>query len=131
MSSLNKTIEAVLDQEHSSVWAFCSAIEESGKYLEDSRSCSMLAQGLREWASYRQSAHKEYESMIRRAKINIENLEGNFTIHSEVDADRVQEYNAKSLTQVEIVRTASYIIGLSHEAQAELFATVTKLQFNK
>lgn len=125
-------VEIALLEEHRSVWAFCSALEVEGQNTDPQvRATQMLAQGLREWASYRESAHKEYQSMIRRAKINMENLEGNFTIHSEVDADRVQEYNAKSLTQVEMVRTASYIIGLSHEAQAELFATVTKLQFNK
>ena len=131
MSSLVKTIETVLDQEHKSVWGFCSAIEDSGKYEEDSRSCSMLAQGLREWSSYREQARKEYESLIKQAQDAISNINSNYSIHFDIDSDRVKEYNAKAATQVEIVRTASYIIGLNSETLAKLFAVVTTLQFNK
>ena len=131
MSSLNKTIEAVLEQEHKSVYGFCSAIEDSGKYEEDSRSCSMLAQGLRQWASYREQARKQYETLVRQAQDKINDIDNNQTLFWELDSDRAKEYNVKADTQVEIVRTVSYIIGLSNETLTQLFATVTKLQFNK
>ena len=132
MSSLVKTIETVLDQEHKSVWGFCSAIEDSGKYQEDSRTVAMIAQGLRQWSSYRESARKEYESLIKRAEEQIKKIDSNFDLFDRyMDTDRVNGYNAKADTQVEIVRTACYIIGVNNETLGKLFATVTTLQFSK
>lgn len=135
MTTTIQQIELELDLFHKSVWGFCSAIEDTATYEGStelsSRAISMLVQGLREWASYRQSARKEYESLIKQSQDAISNIDSNFSIHFDVDSDRVKEYNAKAATQVEIVRTASYIIGLSSETLAKLFAVVTTLQFAK
>lgn len=131
MSSLVKLIEAELHQEHKGVYGFCTAIEETAKYAEDSRATAILAQGLREWASYREQARKQYETLARQAQDKINEIDNNQTLFWELDSDRAKEYNVKADTQVEIVRTASYIIGLSNETLTQLFAIVTKLQFNK
>ena len=125
-------IEDLLQETHKSVWAFCTAIEETAKYDEDTRSTAMIAQGLREWASYRESARKEYEALIKQAQEQIRKIDHNNTIWDRyMDTDRVDGYNAKADTQVEIVRTACYIIGLNNESLGELFSIVTALQFNK
>jgi hypothetical protein len=125
-------IEIALLEEHRSVWAFCSAIEIDGVTTDPQvRATMMLSQALREWASYRQSARKEYESIIKSAQNQIDNIDANQSIYFGVDADRVREYNAKAETQVEMARTACYIIGLSNETLGKLFATVTTLQFAK
>ena len=91
----------------------------------------MLAQGLRDWASYRQSARKEYESIIKQSQNAISDIDNNQSIWFQLDSDRIKEYNAKADTQVEIVRTASYIIGLSNETLGQLFTIVSNLQFSK
>jgi hypothetical protein len=125
-------IEIALLEEHRSVWAFCSAIEIDGVTTDPQvRATMMLSQALREWASYRQSARKEYESIIKSAQNQIDNIDANQSIYFGVDADRVREYNAKAETQVEMARTACYIIGLNNETLGKLFATVTTLQFAK
>lgn len=128
-------IEWELLKEHKSVWQFCSALEDHATYEGDtnptSRAITMLVQGLREWASYRQSARKEYESIIKQSQNAMNDIDNNQSIWFQLDSDRVKEYNAKADAQVEIVRTASFIIGLTNETLGELFSTVTKLQFNK
>jgi len=128
-------INAVILKEHTSVWAFCSKLEDVGVYTEQQtmgeRAVGMLVQGLREWASYRQSARKEYESLMRQAQDKINDVDNNQSIFWELDSDRVKEYNAKAAAQVEIAQTASYIIGLNNETLKQLFATVTTLQFAK
>jgi hypothetical protein len=131
MESLRSNISAVLADTHTSTWAFCSAIEESAKCAEEGKPAQMLAQGLREWASYRNSARKEYESIIRSAQDQIQNIDENRSIYFSCNHDRVNEYNAKAETQLEIVRTVAYIIGLTGEQLQSLFAVVTKLEFKK
>lgn len=135
MTTTIQQIEIEIQLFHKSVWGFCSAIEDTATYEGStelsSRATSMLVQGLREWSSYRQSARKEYESLIKQSQDCISNIDSNHSIYFDVDSDRVKEYNAKAATQVEIVRTASYIIGLSNETLAKLFAVVTTLQFAK
>jgi hypothetical protein len=131
MATLKTNIETAVLKEHKSVWAFCSALEECTKYHEDARSAGMLAQGLRDWASYRQSARKEYESIIKQSQNAISDIDNNQSIWFQLDSDRIKEYNAKADTQVEIVRTASYIIGLSNETLGQLFTIVSNLQFSK
>ena len=131
MKSLIDNITAVIADTHTSTWAFCSAIEDSAKYFEEGKPAQMLAQGLREWASYRNSARKEYESIIRSAQDQIQNIDDNRSIYFGVNDDRVNEYNAKADTQLEIVRTVAFIIGLTGEQLQSLFAVVTKLEFKK
>jgi hypothetical protein len=133
MNTAIKQIEEALLLEHRSIWYFCEALEVEGQNTDPQvRATRMLSQALREWASYRESARKEYESLIKQAQEQIKKIDSNHSIWDRyMDTVRVDGYNAKSETQVEMARTASYIIGLSNETLGELFALVTKLQFNK
>lgn len=128
-------INAVILKEHTSVWAFCSKLEDVGVYTEQrtigERAVGMLVQGLRDWASYREQARREYESLMRQAQDKINDVDNNQTIFWELDSDRVKDYNAKAEAQVAITQTASYIIGLNNETLKQLFAIVTTLQFAK
>jgi enoyl reductase-like protein len=125
-------IEIALLEEHRSVYALCSAIEIDGVTTDPQvRASFMISQGLREWASCRQSARKEYESLMRQSQDKINDIDNNQTLFWELDSDRVKEYNAKADKQVEMITAVSYIIGLSNETLKQLFATVTTLQFGK
>jgi len=132
MNTAIQQIEDAILCEHKSVYAFRAALEIDGEATDPQvRATSMLAQGLREWVSYREQARKEYESLMKQSQDKINDIDNNQTIFWELDSDRVNEYNAKAATQVEVVRTASYIIGLSNETLGKLFAIVTTLQFSK
>jgi hypothetical protein len=125
-------IEIALLEEHRSVYAFRSAIEVDGETTDPQvRATMMLGQALLEWASCRESARKEYESLMRQAQDKINDIDNNQTLFWELDSDRVKDYNAKADKQVELITSMSYIIGLKNETLKQLFATVTTLQFAK
>jgi hypothetical protein len=130
MNTAIKQIEEALLQEHQSVWAFCAALQVEGQNTDPQvRATMMLSEAVREWSSSRQFARKEYEIITKCAQEQINNIDNNFGIYFDVSTDRVQEYNAKALTQVEIARTASYIIGIDLETLGKLFAVATTLRF--
>lgn len=131
MESVTKKIQALLEQEHTSVWAFCSEIEDAAKYFEEGKPCQMLASGLREWAYYQEQARKEYESIIKQAQDQIHFIDENLQTHFDINADRVKEYKEKAAKELKVVLTVSYIIGLDNDTTKALFALVTKLQFGK
>jgi hypothetical protein len=132
MNTAIKQIEEALLQEHQSVWAFCTALEVDGNTTDPQvRATSMLSNAIRDWAQQRRYARKEYESIIKCAQEQINNIDNNFSIYFDVSTDRLQEYNAKALTQVETARTASYIIGIDLETLGKLFAVATTIDFGK
>lgn len=133
MQTAMKQMEAALLQEHKSVWAFCGSLEvdSENSYEAEVKASHMMSQALRDWARYREFARKEYEAVIKSAQDAIKNIDNNQSIYFGINADRVAEYNAKADTQVEMARTAAYIIGLSNEKLGDLFAIITALQFKK
>ena len=129
--AINQIEEAVL-QEHKSLYAFCRAIEIDGVTTDPQvRASFNISQGLREWASCREQARKEYESLIRQSQDKINDIDNNQTLFWELDSDRVKDYNAKADKQVEMITATSYIIGLKNETLKQLFAIATTLQFAK
>ena len=140
MKVIPMQIEAIASMEiknpkHKSVWSFCSALEDTATYEGDmevcSRAVSMLVQGLREWSSHRQSARNEYKSLMQTAQHRIDDIDNNYSIWFDIDTDRIKDYNTKAAIQVEIVTSASYIIGLENETLKHLFAIITNLSFKK